>query len=335
MGKKKQLVGYDKEAMQVLANHIRGARQPMKEGGIPELKINLDNLEDTVRSLPKKEREVMEKFWGLIPGTPIKAKGALSRIGKDAALKNMMEAAYQVISKLISIEYFYRYDSNAAKLIMDIMSKIDKTGYEEMSDIDAIKYFIIFLVFFAGGHQMVYETEGIPTMTDEEEKVGYFDKYALLKATWESTTKNLPDRSISLRFIILAMEMFDIKEVIAMKRYVWLPIEKEYEDIETEPLGTFEQIRIFKEKLFPYGAWDITCLIIYGNAVEEEELKKFGEHFDEFRASWKSLRKFQSTKVNIVTTQGKKRITSYDIEGLKFTDIYEVMFLYICRNYLP
>ena len=72
------------------------------------------------------------------------------------------------------------------------------------------------------------------------------------------------------------------------------------------------------------------------NALREtEELKKFGEHFDEFRASWKSLRKFQSTKVNIVTTQGKKRITSYDIEGLKFTDIYEVMFLYICRNYLP
>lgn len=334
MGKKKHLVDYDTKALKNLAIHIEKARQPMKGEGIPKLKINLGELEDTLKTLPKKEREVMEHFWGLIPGTPIRAMNALNRIGKDQALSNMLHGAYKVIEKIISIEFLYLYDTNVKKLIANFMTKIDKSGYEKISDIDAIKYFIIFLVFFAGGHQMVYETEGIQVMTEEEEKTGYFDQYALLRATWESTAKDLPNHSIRLRLIIQAIEMFDLKDVITMKKYVGLQIEKEYQDVETEDVGTFWKIRIFKEKIFQYGSWDITAMLIYGNKINQEKLLSFCKHFGEFRSDWKTIKRFQKGEVIIATTKGEVKLLQYDIEGLEFTDVYEVMFLYLIRNYI-
>ena len=335
MGKKKQVVNYDKKALENLVAHIESARQPFKGLNIPKLKIDREALENTVKGLPKKEREVMEKFWGLIPGTPIQAKDIVKRIGKNLALKNMLDEAYSIVEKLISVEYLYQFDMGVQKLVQEIVTKIDKKDLENIDDISTIKYFLIFLVFFAGGHQMIYDTEGIQPMTQEEEKVGRFDKYALLKAAWESTTKNLPDHSISLRLIISMIEMFDVKDIIAMKRYVFLPIEREYEGLQTETVVTFQQIRTFKEKIFGSGPWNMTYLLIYGQQIERGEVEKLSKHFKEFRSDWNSLEKYKKEEDAVmITSKGEVTLPLYEVEGLQFTDSYEVMFLYLNRNVL-
>lgn len=334
MGKKRKSVAYDEKAMENLAVYINRARQPLKDVSIPRLRIDMKALEDTVKGLPKKEKEVMEKFWGLIPGTPIRANNVLQRIGKDMSLKNMMDEAYEIVRKLISVEYLYLYDMGVRKLVENIMTKIDKRNCEDISDIDAIKYFIIFLVFLSGGHQMVYETDGSRPMTEEEENKGCFDKYALLKATWDCTTKNLPDHSISLKLIILFLEMLDIKDVITMRRYVFLPIDREYEDMETDPIGTFKQLRLFKEKIFHSGPWNMAFLLIYGNNVEKAELEKLGKHFGEFRSDWNNLNKYRKDDAVITTSKGEVTLPLYRVEEFEFTDSYEVMFFYVNRNYL-
>lgn len=334
MGKKKQNVNYDRKALENLTIHIEKARQPLKDGNIPKLNIDLELLEKTIKSLSKKERELMEKFWGLIPGTPIRSENILFKINKDTALRNMLNAAYEIVEKLISIEYLYLFDIDVKNVVDRFATRIDKSGYEEISDMDAIKYLIIFLVFIACGPQMIYESEGIKTITEKEEKIGYFDNYSLLQASWYGSAKNFPEKSIKLGLIISAIEMFNVKDVIAMRKYVNLPIGKEFEGIETDDVKTFQQIRHFKEKIFPNGAWDNACAIIYGDNIERDILEKFCEHFPEFRADWGSLRKFKKGKVTIETSEGRVKIPEYKIEELYFTDVYEVMFLYLSRKYI-
>ena len=336
MGKKRQLMDYDKGALRNLVVHLEKVRRPMPGSQIPRLSIDMEGLEKTIKGLPKKEREVMERFWGLIPGTPIRSQNVLKKIGKDTALKNMLEEAYHVMEKLISVEYLYQFDNNAKKLVEEIVSKIDKTGHEDMSDIDTIKYYLIFLVFLGSGHQMIYEADELQAMTKQEEMEGCFDKYALLQATWNCTTKYFPEKAINLRLIIATLEMFDLRDIITMKKYVFLPIDKGYEDVYTNPVGTFYQIRLFKEKIFSCGPWNVTSSLIYGHNVDPKDLEKFCKHFAKFRNDWNSLSDFKQEQEEtfIATTKGKVIVPCYKIEKLEFTDSYEIISLYVNRNCL-
>lgn len=334
MGKKTRQVAYDKNALLNLANHIKRARQPLKENGIPELKIDLGGLETVIKELPKKEREVTEKVWGLIPGTVIQAKNVAARIQKDIAFKDMLERAYKIIEKLFSMEYLIQYDLEARKVAENFYRKFDKTGCEELTDVDALKYFLIFLVFLAGGPKMIYESEQLPQVTEEEEKVGYFDQYSLLTATWNGSAMDFPDKSIRIKLIILFLEMLDFKDVLSMKQYVGLPIEKEYENWPTESVIRFREIRQLKEKIFPSGSWETSEMFIYGHNVDKKQIEKFCSHFSNFRKDWTTVNPFRKGEDSFKVRGKTIKLPRYEIEGFYFNDIYEIMFLYLSRRYL-
>lgn len=333
MGKKKRNIGYDQQALKGFEKFLNAVRMPIKQGGIAELKINLERLEEAIKKLPKKEREHIERYWGLIPGTPIRAKLESTRKNKDQASKNMMEAAIVAVKKLLDIDYLRYYDEQVEEIIQNFIKKIDKTGVEYLSDMEAIKYFLIFLIFIVGGEKMIYEEED-RFLNLNEEKSGQFDNYSLLKVTWFATGKLLDDQSINMELLLHVLEMFDLKDIIAMKRYVGLPIDMRYESIETDSIETFKDVRLFKERLFSKGAWDVTTVLIYSTSFDPIDLSVFKENIPKFRDDWKNFYQFKTGEFTIETSAGEKTVDCYEVGEAIFTDPYEAMTLYVCRRML-
>lgn len=331
MGRKVKNVDYDMQTLGEFAVRLNKARRPMKKGGVADLKIDLDKLGQTIRKLPKKERELVERYWGLIPGTPVLAKSAIARSKKDEAFHNMMAATASAMDKLLSIEYLRFYDEEAEELVQNLYKKMNKKGIEDMSEINAIKYFLIFLIFIVGGERMIYEEDDM-CLNLKEEQIGKFDNYTLLKVTWRETARRLDDESINMKLLVDAIDMFDLKDVIAMKRYVGLPIPKEFEDIPAKQMESFMDVRLFKEKVFQYGAWDVTSILIYSQCIQKIDMSVFEKNLSLLRADWKNLEKFRTGEAIIITTEGEKTVDFYEFGELHFTDIYEVMFLYVSRR---
>lgn len=347
--------------MSYMAQELRHIRRPIENSVIPELKIDIFALEIAVKNLPKKERETLEKSLGLLPGTARKYKNSSKKGFNDISRQNMENATLEIFEKLLSIEYLYSFDSNfrsfvenfaskldktgvedisdiAAKLdktgvedISDIDAKLDKTGVEYISDIDAMKYILILLVFIAGGPQL-----GVTSpLSSEKEKNGQFDHYALLNATWTERAHTFPEHSINLKLLIEIIDMFDIKDVITMKRYVGLPIPKTYSDVQTPDLESFFSIRQFKEKLFKYGAWEITTAFIYNKAaISHINLKKFYGRINTLHRNWEKLSECKSYDFSLETTEGVRKLTVYKLAGAEFTDPYEIQCLDCLKNLL-
>lgn len=377
MGKKKQEeVRYDQKALANFGRDLQSFRIPAKGGKIPDLKFDFDGLEGLVKELPKKERETVEKFWGLLPNTtayksrlegkqkpatsfqiPFNAplsmeskafeqsKPAGTTIPKamkpatpkklDLATMRMLESINEIKSKFYTLENMYRYDQTVHELIDNIVRKIDKTGAEEVSDMDAIKYLLILIIIIAGGPRLIFEKEdSIINLKEEEDK--HFDEYAILEAIWVETTHLLKDHSIRLRLLMNLVEMFDRKDVVAIKRYVRLPIDPEEQNMETVQLRSVKSCRLFKERLFPNGPWDVTTILIYGKPKNRPiGMKKFAQHFGQFARDWNNVEKYQAEERGVITTsEGKKQVPIYNIGGRVFSDTYEIMFLYLNRNLL-
>ena len=335
MGKKKRTVDYDRKALANLSQQIKSGRKPLKGGSIPNLKIDLEGLENAIKSLPKKQREVAEKFWGLIPGTMDYSKQITTRKSRDIAYQNMLHTALDILKDLIHFEYLRLYDVNMKEIFEGLVSKIDKNGAENVSDEEAIKYLLIFLIFIACGPRLLVEEEDYQINLKEEQE-SYFDEYALLRTTWQETGKTLPNHSIKLKLLMETISMFDIKQVVAMKHFARLPAEAEFDDPKAKPVQTFAEIRLLKEEMFPFGAWDVTTLLIYGAEKEEDriDVSDLAEHFHEFRKNWDEIKKYKVSETTLVTTKGETKLDRYRIGCLEFTDIYEVMFLYVSRSLL-
>ena len=374
--KKQEEVRYDRNALVDFGRDLQSFRRPAQGGKIPDLKIDIEGLEGLVKELPKKEREPAEKFWGLIPGTtaykshlaknrkpvtvpqvpflaPLSMGSKLPIPGNpigmgmpkryepeapkklDVASLKMLDSVNEIKNKFYTLESLYRYDRTVHELIDNIARKINKTGSEDVSDLEAVKYLLILVVFIAGGPRLVFERlDSVINLKEEEDK--HFDEYATLEAIWDETTHLLPDHSIRLRLLMNAIEMFDRKDVVAMKRYARLPIDPDERSMETIPLRSVKSCRLFKEHLFPDGPWDVTTILIYGEPKKRPiGMKKFMEHFGQFSRDWNAVEKYRKEEPGTIwTSQGEKKVPVYEIGGRTFTDVYEIMFLYLNRNLL-
>lgn len=376
MGKKKlKNQAYDKEAMQFFAKILKHFRTPIEARGLPLLSVNLERLEELIKGLSNKERETLEKYWGLIPGTPnhganminTRTTGSIavrnmmndgfnvmnqspmrmfpepSRQGttitvkkaNDIAMKNMANSACNIMKDLILIENMCCYDEQAKEVVQNLCTKFNKSGLEGMSEIEMIKYFLIFLIFFYCGPKMVFEEDNKELIDKVQEENGHFDEYALLRSAWEQTACNLEDDSINLKLLIEAIQMFDLKDVIAMKKFARLPISKDDFAYETPTLESFADIRRFKERIFPEGAWDVTTALIYAPGYQPMDLSFFAKQMQIFRKDWSKIEDFKKEEEKTIhISTGEKKLSLYEIGDLPFTDSYEIMFLYVCRNIL-
>ena len=389
MGKTRKQVKYDQQALHLLATEIVRFRQPLSGNMIPELMVDETKLEEAVKELPKKEREILEKFWGLIPGTksmigivradtlqdkffrnlekypyclmgnltlidylnfeklPIEEKVSLEKLWslilgtkntissarirmlKDKAFRDLVNHSYRLMEKLTSIDYLHFFDKNVKELIEKIVSKINREGCEDISDIDSIRYILIFLIFMSNGPQMIYEDNNELDVEKEEE--GGFDKYALLKYVWEHSYKNLPDASINLQLLIGTLEMLNIQDVVTMKKYVGLSVPKEFDDSQIPQLDSFRTIREFKERIFSEGSWETTEFLICGGGTLQSQKANFMEEIHKIMMGH-PIYKYKTATKEVKLSTGTKTLDAYNIGGLKFTDEYECMVLYLNRR---
>ena len=326
--KKRQVEQYDSAALTYLGAQLKASRKEIEEGSLIKLNISLTKLEEAVKMLPKKEREILEKYWGLIPGTPVRAhdKKFQEAISKDASKMLMAKSAFRAMMTLSSLDYVCIYDAGASVLIDNIAGKVDKRGVE-MSNLDIVKYLVIFLVFIADGPKMIYE-EQLEGLTDEQEKIAGFDLYTFMQITWNAIIKDMEDESINLNLFLKMLDMFDCKDVAYMKKYVGLPLHPDYQRVELEPLESFFEIRNFKEKMFPYGAWDVTSALIFYQGIQEVKLDKFAKKISGLkRSNWAKLEDYKGASKGIMTSKGIVELPTYKIGGMDFTDTYEVQFL--------
>lgn len=327
MGKKQRTVNYDRTNLQGLANYMEGVRTPVSGGHLPRFQISLDGLEATIKSLPNKARQTIEKFWGLTPGT-INHSCNRASLG-DVAYRRMFSDSKEVLKNIFTLEYSSKYEPNVEATIHKLAKKVNKSGLQ-MSDVEVVNYLNMLFVFFYGGPNMFFETEdAINTEVNEEATL---DEYALLVETWEELKDRVPDGSINLKLLIQAIEMFDLKDIITMKNFSHINVNKEDRKAveKVEEVKNLQQVRKFKEKLFPYGGWWTTIDLIL--QPSEVDLIRFMEYLDLFRQDWENIQLFKFGTKTIMTTQGQKELQVYNIGGLEFTDPYEVMLLYVARN---
>lgn len=336
MGKKRQLQEYDKEAIKIFASELKKMRALPRNRNVPRLNVDIVGLEKAIKELPKKEREALERFWGLIPGTVNHWKYVTNGGKVNKTSENMRRVAFKIMIKLFELEYLYMYDIKAKKVLRGISNKMDKTGAENISKIDCAKYFYLFFVFILPGPNL-YINETYEDIDLEIEEKKFFDQFALLYSIWNASGKKLQDRSISLKLLVETVNYFDVKDALTMKRTARLPIARGDEQVESKVLVSLADVRRFKEELFRKGSWIVTSQLIYGIEEGEQalELTGFDKVFDQIRSDINNIDKFMtSQKAPIVTSMGTTLLPLYRVNDLSFTDPDELLCLYLNRHYL-
>jgi hypothetical protein len=258
----------------------------------------------------------------------VKHDHVLKKMSTDISARNMKIAADSAMQKLTSMENLCKFDMQARKLAQNLLSKMDRNGIEA-SDMDMIRYLILFLVFFVGGPNMMYEAEGEANQLSEtEERISCVDHYTMLQVSWESYIGYFPDNSINMKLLLSAIDMFDCKDVAYMKKYVGLEISKDFQNEVFDPLETFRELRLFKERLFCNGEWKVTTHLILHQATNPIKLTAFEIKLRSLKKNrWKKFDDYRQANQVIKTSKGLVILPTYEIGGLMFTDSYEVQFL--------
>ncbi len=320
MGKKRNSGRYDQTNLDVLIDFIKVIRTPYKQSSIA---ISNVELEATIKGLPNRERKCVETFFGLVPGT---INHYQCQKYNELAYQNMANAAFAVLKKLGTLEYLEKYSRTVRKAITRLTSKVDSTGIF-LSKVEQAQYLILLAMILDAGPKMSFDADSPSNDVDSK----MFDDYAVV-VELNRILDECPNTSINLRLLIEVLEMFDLKDVAVMKKTVNLRVaENPQEPI--VPLKNIGEIRKFKERIFPYGAWNLVTDLILGSK-ENLDFSALGEDLEKFRKDW-DLQRFNSGNVCVLdTSTGQRTLNIYTIGGFNFTDPYEVMFLCVSRNIL-
>lgn len=331
MGSKKTTRAYVSENLKSLASTLIYIRGTKKEGKVYG-NIDCEGLEKAIKSLPRKDRENIEKFWGLTGGINHSKKIADS-VKKDDAFIRQSSQAIISLRNLFRLDYMSMFDNEVKKMLEFIIKKINKKGMP-ISDLEAIKYLLIFLVVLHNGPKMSFELDPMAVDNDITTELT-FDEYSIIQGI-AKVFEDIPDESINIRLIHDMLDMMDLRDVLAIKKSfcIAIPTEeipKELRKVEIEPMYTLDQIRKFKERAFPYGNWEVATGLILGKR-ETIQLEEFMKFFDAFRKDWSKVTYFKTGQRKLQTLHELRTLEVYNIGGFEFTDIYEVMFLYVERN---
>lgn len=290
--------------------------------------INLEGLQKAIMLIPRKERENVEHFWGLTGGIN-HSKKLFKMTNKDVALIRQSQDAITSLRSLFRLDYMYIYDDDLKAKVMHIAQKIN-TEREQISELCAVKYLMAFMVILQGGPKMSFENDPMKINTEYKGEFTY-DEYSIINTMYEEL-QDIPKKSISFKLIFDFLDMLDWRDALAIKKSFGIEVPKEYQNVEVEPLYTLEQIRNFKERVFKYGEWAVTSEIILGNPVVSANLEEFLSNLDTIRKNWAKIAEFKVGESLLRTPHELRTIDVYNIGGFDFTDIYEVMFLYLERN---
>lgn len=333
MGNKKQK-GYVPEALKSLAKSLQDWRKDRTcKLGTPAFTVNLKGLEKAIKALPKNDRENIEKFWGLTGGVNHSKKIGILKF-YDAAFNEMRRAAMNSIIFLNEIDSLCLYSETTQKRIETLVPKFDKQGMQ-ISDIEAIKYLMAYIIFIDNGPKMSFEKESMEVVKGDDNSTNVYDTFIMLGEMC-SDLKDMPDGIIKLRILADLLEYSDFKDWMAMKQSMKMFIDKEDQkclDGESlECLKNVGQIRKFKERIFPYGAWAVTSVLLLGDPYNEIQLEDFMNEMNKIHKNWSCIGRYKVRKESLRTSKELRTLDVYSIGGLEFTDPDEIRFLYLERN---
>lgn len=333
MGSKKTHRPYVSKNLELIGRTLAGVKGVIKEGRKNYTNIDYLGLENAIKSLPRNDREIIEKFWGLTGGIN-HSKKLIFFPKKDEAFKRLSEQAVTSLRTLFRVDYMSMFDKEVKNMIEHLSTKINNKDME-ISDLEAIKYLIVFLLVFQNGPKLSYETDLLAVDTDINPEF-IIDEYATIKGAYEEF-KDIPDGAINIRLVCDFLEMLDFKDTLAIKKSFCIKvptsqIPEELRKEEIEPLYTLGKIRNLKERAFSYGPWEVTTELIMGNVDKKIDLEEFLKNLDRIRKNWSKIEEFKCGHKELRTTGEIRNLNVYNIGGLEFTDIYEVMFLYLERN---
>lgn len=325
---------YVPEALELLAKTLLNVKYPINtRSKLFTIRFQLEGLQKALLALPKADRERIEKFWGLTGGTN-HSKKMIHCNPKDVAYFDMRNQAILSLRKLLTLDYTIMYDPVVNAQISSIVKKIDK-GELEISDVEAVKYLMAFFIYADNGPKMSFEEDEMAIDAELNESF-FLDEYQVLNQISEQLNK-CRNNSINLELLISFFEMMDLRDMLIIKKSMGieiseksLPEEMKFEDIET--VRTVLEIRKLKERVFPYGAWNVASALILSENEDKFKLKDFTEELNSIRKDWAKVVEFKTGQKLLKTKSELRTLNVYNIGGLEFTDVYEVMFLYLERN---
>lgn len=332
--KRKEYVQYSTEALLDMANVLNNIHRAIRNYELLELNVNIQGLQEAIYKLPRKDRDLLERYWGLLPGTRaiVDSKTYRKDFFKDISKRNMEKEVRWILHKLRRLDYLIIYDERAQKLIQNLVSKCDRTN-TELTDLEIVKYLVIFFTFIMGGEQMIY-TEKLDELSDEEKKDVAFDLYSYMSLTWDASIIDMPDGRIKLELLLKVMDMFDCIQVAKMKKYAGLPVSIEYVGKDVRPPKTLKEIEDFKKELFPNGEWTILCNLIYWRELEDVNFGGFWKELRKLKeADWGTFEQYKDGDKEVVANDGKTLVPMYNIGGINISDPYEGQILSLSDIY--
>lgn len=325
MGKKKT-ISYVSKNLENFAKFLQRMRRKI-QGKESYSNINLDALQNAIKSLPKTDRENIERFFGLTGGPNHSKKKASN---KDIAFIRMRESALESIYKLFFIDYMFIYDEEVRTMMYEIYKKINKKDIE-ISELEAIKYLMAFVLILQNGPKMIFEKDEEVLNEADNNDLLMFDEYSLI-TEMHSDLKKLCDNCLNLGLLITWIEMIDFKEKLTIKKTFRITIPKEYKFQEIKAMSTFSEIRNFKEKLFPYGPWEVCNELLFSD--NEIDVKELMNNLSVIRNDWSKVKELKTGEKKLKTLHENRTLKIYKIGKLEFTDIYELMVIYLARDFI-
>lgn len=322
MGKNKKDKAYIPEAFKSFGLYL----QNLRKKGTPKLletKVNLLGLEKAMYLLPREDRETIEKFWGLTGGTN-HSKKLTSFTAKDVAFIQMRDKACRALSKLNILDTARMYDDTVDTLVEIINRKLNMSGCTEITEMEAAKYLMAFLIVIENGPKMTFEQDPMQVRTNVD-RLCYMDEYEALNEMCQALQSH-PDHSINFWIVKNTFEMMDVKDCVIVQKSFGIKTDADFNSKELELIDTFSKIRHFKERVFQYGGWDVTCQLVLGFDID---MKKFAEDVSRLCRDWSKMTNFKKSQKSLKTTSETRILDVYEIGGLEFTDPYEVMCLYL------
>lgn len=320
---KRSIISYGAEEVSPIGEMLKRIAEELERKELPPMKLELEGLHKAIQMLPKEKRKKVEAYWGLTGGVDHSQRKLCYN---DIALKNMMQEILDILQdELMTIDYLYLFDKSSRDLINKIMAKVDR-NQTQLTNQEAIKYVMAFVVFFINGPKMAFEEDDNQINKIPEEYI--LHEYAMIQSIWLDYASELPDKSINLKLLVETVEHFNWKQVVAILDFSKIQVNKEERPTQVETLETLGDVRRFKEKFFPYGAWETTTCLVMEKDQMMSAMSEFFKELENLREDFGRIYDFKSGTYTIMTTKGTRNLDVYTIGGVSFTDPEEIIFLY-------
>ena len=250
---------YPKNVAQYVCMHIFVYDIPYLGNNIDKYpKFAISDLIEKLKKLPKKERELMVKFFGINGGT----QHFLRKLSpNDVALSTMLNQVKSISEKIRSFDDMCMYNPRFNNTIIEIGKKVDgQMSLHEKAKLAHMYFWVIFNFDF------------LPFSISPKENDGtiYVSLYSY-EEEWKEFFSKIPDGDLSSSMILEFIKQSDLESDNLMTDFV-----------NQKPVS-IASIREAKKRLFPEGPWNSTYMQKSLIPVNFQELL---EEYGKYRENW-------------------------------------------------